>query len=57
MTPAEFQASVSHLKGPSGQSVRLDAAAQENRQHLWQYLLAAMLSALVVESVVAARTA
>ena len=34
---------------------RVHANEQEDRQHLWQYVLAAMLIALAVEGVVAAR--
>jgi hypothetical protein len=54
----EFQAAVAHLKdgGAAGHSASIAAADQEGRQHLWQYLLAAMLLALAVEGVVAGRT-
>jgi hypothetical protein len=51
----EFQASVAHLKDSGGVDRRVAAADQESRQHLWQYLLAVMLAALIVEGVVASR--
>jgi len=35
----------------------VEVSEQESRQHLWQYLMAAALLALLAESVVAARTA
>jgi len=57
MSPADFQASITRLKDVAAKDVRADAAGQESRQHLWQYLLAAMLVALVAEGLVAGRMA
>jgi hypothetical protein len=51
----EFQAAVAHLKDSGAVLARVAAADQESRQHLWRYLLAVMLAALVVEGVVASR--
>ena len=53
----EFQAAVAHLKDSGAAGARVAAADQESRQHLWQYLLAAMLAVLAVEGVVGSRTA
>jgi hypothetical protein len=52
----EFQAAVAHLKDSGAVDARVAAVDEERRQHLWQYLLAVMLAALVVEGVVASRT-
>jgi len=57
MSPEEFQASIAHLQGGAAQKANADTNEQENRQHLWQYLLAAMILAVAVEGVVAARMA
>jgi hypothetical protein len=57
MSPTDFQASITRLTDAGGREVRADIAAQENRQHLWQYLLAAMILALAAEGVVAGRMA
>jgi hypothetical protein len=57
MSPTDFQASITRLTDAWGREVRADIAAQENRQHLWQYLLAAMILALAAEGVVAGRMA
>ena len=53
MSAADFQASITRLKGVASQDVRADVSGQESRQHLWQYLLALMLAVLVIEGVVA----
>jgi len=57
LSPADFQASITRLKSSAARDVRAGAAGEENRQHLWQYLLAAMVLALVAEGVVARRMA
>ena len=44
-------------EGRRGPGRSRDTAARESRQHLWQYLLAAMLVALAAEGVVAGRMA
>jgi aerotolerance regulator-like protein/VWA domain-containing protein len=53
----EFQTAVAHLKDSGAVEAHVAAADQENRQHLWWYLLAGMLAALVAEGVVASRAA
>ena len=57
MTAEEFQAAVTHLQTPAEAAARGEARQQEDDQHLWQYALALMLIALVVEGVIASRTA
>jgi hypothetical protein len=57
MTPADFQASISHLESVASERVHASVADDERRQHLWRYLIAAMILVLLAESVVAARTA
>jgi hypothetical protein len=44
------------LKEADASGIRLEAREQEDRQHVWQYLVAAMLLTLVAEGVVASRT-
>jgi hypothetical protein len=51
----EFQTAVTRLKDVSGSAKRVEAAQQEERQHIWQYVLALMIAALAMESIVAAR--
>jgi hypothetical protein len=53
----EFQGAVTHLKGAASAVARVEARQQEDDQHLWQYALALMIVTLVVEGIVAARTA
>jgi hypothetical protein len=36
---------------------RFEASQQEERQHLWEYVLTMMIALLAVEGVVASRTA
>jgi len=57
LSPADFQASITRVKNSAARDVRAGAAGDENRQHLWQYLLAAMILALAAEGVVARRMA
>jgi len=52
----EFQAAVAHLKDAGAVEAHVAVADREDRQHLWQYLLAVMMVALAVEGVVASRT-
>ncbi|PYR51200.1 MAG: hypothetical protein DMF89_06615 [Acidobacteria bacterium] len=57
LTEADFRATISRMKTTSRETT-LDSARQaEGRQQLWRYLLAAMLVAVVLEGVLAARTA
>ena len=53
----EFQSAVTRLKDVGVSEARLEATQQEDRQHLWRFLLMAMLGMLVLEAVVASRTA
>jgi hypothetical protein len=51
----EFQTAVTRLQEVRRSRQPVDAAQQEERQHIWQYVLALMIAALVVESFVATR--
>ena len=57
LTPDEFQAAVTRLHDAARTEGRIEDRQQEESQHLWQWALAAMLAAMLVESVVASRTA
>ncbi len=57
MSAADFQSAVARLKDEGISEARVEARQQEERQHLWQYVLATMLGLLVVESAIASRTA
>ena len=57
LTPEEFQATVTRIKDAGKAQGRAEDSRQEDRQHLWQYALGAMLALMVAESFVAARTA
>jgi Aerotolerance regulator N-terminal/von Willebrand factor type A domain len=57
LSVAEFQSAVTRLKDVGASEARIDATQREDRQHLWQYMLAFMLVTLAVEGVVASRTA
>jgi hypothetical protein len=52
----DFQSAVTRLKDAGQSDARVEARQQEDRQHLWQYALAAMAALLVVEGLLAART-
>ena len=53
----DFQAAVTRMKEAGAPAARLEARQQEDRQHLWQYALAAMTLLLAAEALLAARTA
>jgi hypothetical protein len=53
----EFQKSVSRLKVAGASDLRAAESQQDDRLQLWRYVLALVLAVLVVESVVASRTA
>jgi aerotolerance regulator-like protein/VWA domain-containing protein len=53
----DFQSAVTRLKPASTADVPVEARQQEDRQHLWQYVLAFMVLTLAIEGVVASRTA
>ena len=57
LTVDEFQSAVTRLQG--GAVVRETARAreEEERQHMWQYVLALMIGMMIIESAVATRTA
>jgi hypothetical protein len=57
LTVPEFQAAVTRLQDAARSEGFVKDRQQENRQHLWQYVLGFMLAALLVESIVAGRTA
>ncbi len=56
MSAADFQTSITRLKDVAAAEVRAGVAEQESRQHLWQYVLAAMIVALAIEGLVAGQT-
>jgi hypothetical protein len=56
LSVADFQAAVVRLEdGPAGGGIR--RSPEEDRQQIWRYLLMAVMTALLAESLVAARTA
>lgn len=57
LKPEEFQTAVTRLKDAAQADQPLEAREQEDRQHIWQYVLALMIAMLFVESFVATRTA
>jgi hypothetical protein len=57
LTVAEFQSAVATIGGAAQAGAALQAQEQEERQHIWQYVLAIMLAAMIGETYVAMRTA
>jgi hypothetical protein len=57
LTVQEFQSAIARVPPEPIAAPRLMAEAQESRQHMWQYVLAAVLLLLLAESVVSMRTA
>jgi len=53
----DFQSAVTRLKEAAPSEARIEAREQEDRQHMWQFLILAMVLMLVVEGMVASRTA
>jgi len=53
----DFQSAVARLKPAAAPAVRAEAKQQEDRQHLWQYVIALLIVTLVFEGVLAGRTA
>jgi aerotolerance regulator-like protein/VWA domain-containing protein len=53
----EFQSAVTRLKDVAENENRVEARQQEDRQHLWQYAMAALVMLLAAEGLLAARTA
>jgi hypothetical protein len=56
LTVAEFQSAVATIGGAAQAGAALQAQEQEERQHIWQYVLAIMLAAMIGETYVAMRT-
>lgn len=57
LSAEEFQSAVTHLSDRPAAERRVEAMQEEDRQHLWQYVLALMIVTLAVEGFVASRTA
>jgi hypothetical protein len=57
LTPDEFKGAVTILGGGAQAGALLQAHETEERQHIWQYVLAAMLAAMIMESWLAAKAA
>ena len=57
LTADEFKGAVVTMGAGAQSGVRLQAQETEERQHIWQYVLAVMLVMMAVESWVAARVA
>lgn len=56
LTAAEFEAPISRVKQDRAGRVGQGGQQQEERQHVWQYILGVMVAMLVVESFVGSRT-
>jgi hypothetical protein len=56
LSPADFEAPISRVKQDRASRVDQGVQQQEERQHVWQYVLGGMVAMLVVESFVGART-
>jgi hypothetical protein len=57
MSPDDFQSTVTRLKEAAQPATRLETRQQEERQHLWQYVLLLTILTLAAEGLVASRTA
>jgi hypothetical protein len=57
MSLEDFQSAITRLKDAGSSEARVAARGQEDRQHIWQFLILAMVVMLAVEGVVASRTA
>jgi hypothetical protein len=55
LTAEEFGTAVTRLKDVAVTEQRANAREQEDRQHIWQYVLALMVAILMVESAIAMR--
>jgi hypothetical protein len=53
----DFQAAVTRLKETGVSEARIETRQQEDRQHIWAYVLALMCGVLAIEGIVASRTA
>jgi hypothetical protein len=57
MSVEDFKSAVTPLGRTGQSSIALQGQEQEDRQHIWQYVLAVMVMALVAESLVSTRVA
>jgi Aerotolerance regulator N-terminal/von Willebrand factor type A domain len=57
LSVGDFQSTVTRLKDVGASEARFETSQQEERQHLWEYVLTMMIALLAVEGVVASRTA
>jgi hypothetical protein len=57
LTPEEFQDAVTRIQDAAQAEGRIEDRQHEDRQHLWQYVLGAMLALMLAESFLASRTA
>lgn len=57
LSAVDFSAAITRLKGVARGAEPIDDREREERQHIWQYVLVAMLAIMAVESLVAKRTA
>jgi hypothetical protein len=57
LTTDEFKGAVTTAGAGAQAGARLQAGETEERQHIWQYVLALMLAMMMIESLVAARVA
>ena len=56
LTPAEFEAPITRVNENGPDRAASGVQQQEDRQHVWQYVLGLMVAMLVVESFVGSRT-
>lgn len=57
LSAADFEAAVSRLKDAGAVASTVEARQQEDGQHLWRYAVGLMIAVLVLEGLVASRTA
>lgn len=57
LSAEDFQSAVTPMHDAAADKAHVEARQQEDRQHLWQYAIALMVLTLIVEGVIAARTA
>jgi hypothetical protein len=56
LSPAEFRSAVATMGGAAQAGAALQAQEQEERQHIWQYVLGIMLIVMIGETYLATRT-
>jgi len=57
LTADEFRAAISPVNDSTADLHRTEARDQEESQHIWQYVLGLMMAVLVMESLLAKKTA